>query len=56
MEKLTIFFRKQAKRILALTVILTLLALAQLPALSQSEKSAIASRFAFTRLPLPEGV
>jgi hypothetical protein len=54
MEKLIAFGKSQAKRILAVTVILTLLALAQLPALSQSEKSAIASRFAFTRLPLPE--
>jgi hypothetical protein len=54
MEKLIAFGKSQAKRILAVAVILVLLVLAQLPALSQNEKSAIASRFAFTRLPLPE--
>ena len=36
MEKLIAFGKSQAKRILAVTVILTLLALAQLPALSQN--------------------
>ena len=43
-----------AKRFVAIVAIASLFALAQLPSLSAKEREAIASRFDFTPLPLPE--
>ena len=43
----------QAKRILAVALILGLFLAAQLPSLARTEQQRMAQRFAFTRLPLP---
>jgi hypothetical protein len=48
------FGRRQAKRLLAVGIILGLFFLAQLPVLSKAEKNTIAEHFAFSRLPLPQ--
>ena len=48
------FAQRYSKMIVALGLILALFTVSRLPVLSMSEKTAIASRFAFTRFPLPE--
>ncbi len=48
------FGRRQAKRLLAVGIILGLFFLAQLPVLSKAEKNTIAEHFAFSRLLLPQ--
>ncbi|NEO55721.1 MAG: CRTAC1 family protein [Okeania sp. SIO3B5] len=48
------FMRVQSKRLIAIVIILGLFWFTRLPALSVSEKAAIASRFNFTSFPLPE--
>jgi hypothetical protein len=54
MNRLEKFIRRHSKSILALGLILVLFSVSRLPALSMAEREAIASRFAFTRFPLPE--
>jgi len=54
MNRLEKFIRRHSKSILALGLILVLFSVSRLPALSMAERDAIASRFAFTRFPLPE--
>ena len=54
MNRLEKFIRGHSKSILALGLILVLFSVSRLPALSMAERDAIASRFAFTRFPLPE--
>jgi hypothetical protein len=51
---LTAIRRRHGKRLLAITIVAVLFFLAQTPALSRSEKKAIANRFAFQRHPLPQ--
>jgi hypothetical protein len=48
------FLRSQSPRLLAIAVVLVLFGFTQLPALSSSERAAMASRFGFTRSALPE--
>lgn len=48
------FFQSSLKRWVAVALVLVVFGLTQLPRLSAQEKTAIASRFQFTRLPLPE--
>ncbi|EHJ14324.1 FG-GAP repeat domain-containing protein [Crocosphaera watsonii] len=48
--------RRYGKHILALTVIIILFAFSRLPVLSATEREVMASRFEFTRFPLPEVV
>ncbi len=48
------FLQSQSKRLVAIVLVIGLFWFTRLPALSASERAAIASRFHFTRLPLPE--
>jgi len=54
MIRLTWFFRPYIARAAALASIFMIYGFARLPEISTSERQAIASRFSFTRLPLPE--
>src|SRR6478735_1082806 len=54
MNPTTKFLRSQAARLTAIGLVLVLFMFTQLPALSSSERAAMASRFAFTRTALPE--
>ncbi|GBF80269.1 CRTAC1 family protein [Aphanothece sacrum] len=54
MRNLKEAIRGYSKHILAFTVIIVLFAFSRLPVLSATEREAIASRFQFTRFPLPE--
>jgi hypothetical protein len=54
MTKMANIIRSQAARILAIILIVTIYGLARLPTISDSERAALASRFHFMRLPLPE--
>ncbi|MGK7887581.1 MAG: CRTAC1 family protein [Crocosphaera sp.] len=56
MRNLKRAIRRYGKHILALSVIIILFAFSRLPVLSASEREAMASRFEFTRFPLPEVV
>ena len=47
------FWRRNAARLVALALVLTLYGFARLPVLAPSERAALASRFAFQRLALP---
>jgi hypothetical protein len=51
---LTAIKRQHSKRLLAIAMVAGLFLLAQTPALSRDEKTAITDRFAFQRLPLPQ--
>jgi enediyne biosynthesis protein E4 len=53
-ERAIRFARQQAKRLLAVSIIVGIFLFAQLPILSTTERSAIAERFSFTRVPLPQ--
>jgi hypothetical protein len=53
-DSLLRFSRQHAKRALAVSIILGLFLLAQVPAISKAEKATIAHRFAFSRLSLPK--
>lgn len=53
-QKLTNFIRQQAKRIVAIAIVAGLFWLSRLPGLSATERQELASRFSFTRSPLPE--
>ncbi len=54
MRGLVRFLQSQTKRLVAIVLILGFFWFTRLPALSASEQAAIASRFDFTPLPLPE--
>lgn len=54
MKTLAQFIKKYAKPLVAMVVIVSLWSFSRLPALSASERAALASRFEFTALPLPE--
>lgn len=53
MDVATNFGRQQVKRVLALSLIIGLFFVAQLPVLSKDERTSMAERFSFRRLPLP---
>lgn len=53
-QSLRDFGRQQAKRLVAMTIIVGLFILAQSPVLSHSERRALAESFSFTRLPLAQ--
>lgn len=52
--KLKSLFKRQATRFVAIVLIVVLYGFAQLPKPSEAERDALAARFSFTQLPLPE--
>ncbi|MBT9314704.1 CRTAC1 family protein [Leptothoe spongobia] len=54
MKSLVRFLKQQSKRLVAIVLICGFFWFTRLPALSATERATLASRFHFTRLPLPE--